>query len=159
MFKKFYIIFLFFSAQGCLSGGTHGKIESYQYAVSKYDLSNDVLKVIESGTNILRDTLKGYDGGVNYYNDGIRYLNVIITKDSDICNYVIHFYGDSTYWDTAKNSALSIVYANFNGVGGSEGRDDFKGKEEVRDKLIEVFQSEFIDRLDKQVGKEHKVVE
>jgi hypothetical protein len=92
----------------------------------------------------------------NYYNDGIRYLTIYITKDNVLYEYTFHYYGTDEYWETSTESSISLVYAyDGKGNGGSEGNDGFKGELKLRKKLTSIFESEFITKVDKQLGKSH----
>jgi hypothetical protein len=136
---------------GCIGGGTHGAIKRYDFPVSKHSLEKSVVNVINTDQNIKRDTTK------DYYNDGENYFTIVIKK-GDISNtYTFGFYGDKEYWDTAKTSQLVIAYArDKEGNGGSEGDGGVTWyKPTLRNKLVSLFETEFISKLDKELGVNH----
>ncbi len=72
--------------------------------------------------------------------------------------FVFRYYGDSTYWDTSQNSEIFIAYATIDGKGGSKGHNDFSGeRKRTKEKLIDVFEKEFVNILDEEIGSKHKI--
>jgi hypothetical protein len=146
-----FIIILLLILGGCVLGGTHGSIKNYDFPISKYVLEKAVLKVISSSPNIQRDTAK------NYYNDGENYITLEITKGDILNRYTFRFYGGKEDWDTAKTSEIFIAYAkDKEGNGGSEGNGAIKWyKPGLKKELVSLFESEFISKLDKELGVNH----
>lgn len=133
----------------CITGGTHGSIKSYEYPVSKSVLEKAVWKVIAANSNIKRSIAKYViDSTKNdYYNDGIYYVSMTITKGEFKNNYTFQFAGDSIYWNTSKVSDISIAYAwDKDANGGHEG---ISGK--VKKQLVSLFELEFINKIDKEL--------
>src|SRR5688572_9857441 len=118
-----YLACLIMPAFGCLTAGTHGSIQEYQYPVSKYVLEKAVMKVIDSNDSIQRDTVKAWnDSSKNdYYNDGTNYITMTISKGEIANKYTFRYYGAKVYWDTSTTSEIFIAYAfDKEGNGGSE---------------------------------------
>ena len=143
-----------------LKGGGPGEIKGYQYPVTKYELEKAVDSVLKKNVNIRRDTVDNYITEIdsnkneirledNYYNNGISTLIINIKKDSVVYNYFIRYYGDSASWDTTNEVVLGITYVN----GYSEGKN--KPSPELKKKFTNIFESEFINKVDQQVGKSH----
>jgi len=133
-----------------ISGGTHGSLEEYQYPTTKVNLEKALLNIIESNPNITRQSDTAFD---QYYNER-GYLTLTIKKDSAENEYVIRFYGDSLYWETAKVSELFICYAyDKYRNGGSEGNGGVRRK--VLRPLLEVFESEIIRKIDSSLNLTH----
>jgi len=147
MKQYFFVILILMGLNSCLTAGTHGLIKGYEYPVSKYVLGKVVFHVISNSPNINRDTAK------DYYNDGESYITIEITKGEVLNRYTVHFYGDKVDWDTSKTSQISISYAYDNdGNGGSEGNGGFPWyKSSLKKKLISIFESEFINKIDKEL--------
>lgn len=102
--------------------------------------------------------MKEYDGSINYYNDGTNYFTIHIFEKNVDYKFVVRYYGDSTYWDTSRHSEIFVAFATENGRGGSVGHDDFAGENrKIKQLLIDVFEREFIDTLDKMIGSNHEV--
>lgn len=141
------IISVLFSA--CFTAGTHGSIKTYPYPVSKYVLQKAVNDVLEQDFTVqiapVTDTFNS-----KYYNDGERYVTIQIKVSGGVNRYVFQYSGDKEYWDTSKISEISIAYAfDNNNNGGSEGDGKFSSyKPEIRRKLIDVFENEFINKID-----------
>ena len=112
--------------------GGAGKIKGYQYPVTKVELEKAIQAVLKNGTNVHRDTnlyfYSSYDsinkvttessdstkGSVRvtqYYNDGVNYLTVYISANGFRYEYILGYYGDSTYWKESQNSEIAIIYA------------------------------------------------
>ena len=91
---------------GCLTAGTHGSIKSYQYSLSKYTLEKAVQKIITTSQNIQRDTTKAFNDSTryDYYNDGIDYLTITITKNEQANTYIIRYAGARESWNNYKIS-------------------------------------------------------
>ena len=149
-----FILLICFGLIGCdgMTGGTHGSIKAYEYSVSKSVLDKAVWKVIRANSNIKRDTIYQNDGiKYGYYNDSINYISFIITKDDLANDYTFRYAGDSTYYDTSKVSAISIAYAwDKDSNGGHEG---ISGK--VKKQLVNLFETEFINKIDIELGLKH----
>jgi hypothetical protein len=150
---KEYLILLLFSCLfiSCIGGGTHGYIKRYRYDTSKYELENIVHNVIVTNLAIHQDSVKGY------YNNDINYISFRITYENMPYAYTIHYYGNKTYWDTSKTSAISIVYAHdAEGKGGSAGNGGIKLFQfRKKKRLIEPFEKEFILKVDNMLNIKH----
>mgnify|MGYP001309594760 CR=1 FL=1 len=141
------ILILITFLASCMSGGTHGSLKAYQYSTKKIELEKAVLAVIESNPKIKRSN------NISVENDG-KYLTVFIKKDAEENEYIFRFAGDSIDWDTSGTSMISISYAfDSQGRGGSEGNGGMPRK--VLKQLLQVFESEFINKLDTQLNITH----
>ncbi|WP_121356791.1 hypothetical protein [Flavisolibacter nicotianae] len=137
---------------GCgIDGGTHGSIKGYRYHVSKHRLQEAVNAVINTSQNVVRDTSK------DYYNDGENYLTITIKKQDVENIYTFRYYGKKEDWDTSHSSEVFIAYAHDKeGNGGSTGDGGFtRLSEKSKQKLIGIFETEFIDKVDGHVGQTH----
>ncbi|MCW3123981.1 MAG: hypothetical protein JWQ38_3473 [Flavipsychrobacter sp.] len=146
--------------------GGAGALSTYKYPITKYELEKAVNSILKSYPNISRDStvsFVSYDSTtqvttysldstnsakreIDYYNDGIYTLRIKIRKDSIFHEYFIRYYGDSSSWNRSDESELGITYAD----GYSEGQR--KPDNKIREKLIALFESDFIDRVDKELG-------
>jgi hypothetical protein len=153
---------------GCLTAGTHGSIKGYRYPISKQALQNTVEKVIAEGGSVHRDTIVNYiideTGGKhdtlwdNQYNDTINYVTIYVQKGGTEYKYTFRYYGDKEDWDTAKTSEIFIAYAwdENKHQGGSEGNGGVTWYTPfLKKRLVGVFETEFIDRVDKQLAQKH----
>ncbi len=154
--------------EGCwISAGTHGSIKSYTYPVSKHELQNAVDIVLSKHSNINRDLTDNVIFDVtnpnkvdtihnNYYNDGKRYITIEIKKNAETFEYTFQFSGTEADWESSKSSNISIAYAwDGNGNGGSEGNGGFNFRWGLKRKITKIFELEFLDKIDKQLGKPH----
>lgn len=163
---KALIIFILFAGCSLPIPGGPGSIESYDYQTTKDKLEKTVMTVIKNNKNIYRDTTIHYmritntDNGKvdstidNYYNDGKNYFTIKIKLGEIENEYTFRFYGDEEYWRTSPKSEIFIVYAyDKNGRGGceSDGRID----KELKEKLLTIFESEFISKIDKELNLTH----
>lgn len=167
------LFFEFACITGCfISAGTHGSIKGYKYAVKKDELQRAVMTVIKNNPNIARDTSLDYLGsspmldnsnsakhlpaGDNYYNDIKHYVTIKITSGEDVNEYTFRYYGADENWPTDKSSELFICYARdkYNN-GGSEGNG--KITKESAKKFTDVFEKEFVSKIDKELGMQHTV--
>lgn len=158
---------------GCfLSGGTHGSIKSYIFSCRKDTLQNAIMNVIKNNPNIQRDTSLDYLGssrlldsidcnncpaGDNYYNDIKHYVTIKITSGREINEYTFRYYGPDNAWETAASSQIFICYAyDKDGNGGSEGNNGInQGTENLKKKLIDVFETELIEKVDQELKITH----
>ncbi|MEO5889698.1 MAG: hypothetical protein ABIQ31_05560 [Ferruginibacter sp.] len=163
--KLLIVVFLNLSLgfYGCLTAGTHGSIKSYQYIISKSHLENGINEILRNNKNIQRDTAKDWNDSTknDYYNDGQTYITIVITERSISNTYTFRYGGDKEYWDTSKNSFISIAYAyDKNGNGGSEGNGGFPWyKFGLKKKFTKLFEDEFIRKVDSLLGQKHIDIE
>ena len=158
------ILFLAFIFSAC---GTHGSIKGYQYPTKKENLQQAIMKVIKNNSNIKRDTSLDYLGssplldhgdnysaGDNYYNDIKHYVTLTITSGQDINDYTFRYYGPDEDWETFNNSEIFICYAwDKNHKGGSEGDGGITRK--MTKQFTAIFEKEFIDKVDQELGLTH----
>ncbi|MHB8260178.1 MAG: hypothetical protein ACYDCN_16820 [Bacteroidia bacterium] len=132
------------------SGG-HGKIKAYQFPVSKYILATAVNNIMESDTAIHINITR------SYYNDIHNYFTFTIKDVGNENEYIVRYYGDSTFWNTSSTSEIFICYIyDEKGNGGSEGRDNWaKTPDEIKKKMVALFESKFISKIDKTLNKAH----
>ena len=160
--KISFLLVIIIAIISCNLVGGAGGIKAYQYPVTKFELEKAVDSLIKNNTNIQRDTVDNYYTYVdsnkqerkihdNYYNDGIGYLTLNIVGHGLAYQYIIRYYGDTSYWRTSANSEIFIVYANGYSAGYS------KISRKLKKEITGLFESEFIDKLDKQLGKAHTV--
>lgn len=156
-------VFLIF---GC---GTHGSIQGYRYCTTKDKLENAVMTVINHNPNILRDTSLDYLGssplldhsgdssykyqtGKNFYNDIKHYVTIKIASGQDTYNYTFRYYDSDASWFNSQFSEIFICYArNKNGSGGSEGQHSFRFKKRLKKELTDIFETEFVSKIDKEL--------
>lgn len=148
----------------CIGAGTHGSIEAYEYSVSKSKLEEAVEKVIKESSNIRRDTVANYMVDItgkepdtiysDHYNDGKRYFTINIFTGSGENEFIFHFTGREEDWATDTISTISISYAfDENDRGGSEGNGGVTWyKPFLKKKLVTVFEKEFLEKLNKELG-------
>lgn len=143
----------------CITGGTHGSISGYEYPVLKHSLENAVSKVIALNPNIQRDTTKAWNDSTknDYYNDGVNYVSITISKGELKNSYTFKYAGGLEYWDTSKVSQIFIAYAfDKEGNGGSAGNGGVAWyKVGIKEKLINLFESDFINKIDTELGQKH----
>jgi hypothetical protein len=171
MTKTFnYLVFiLFFWVVGCIGAGTHGSIKGYQYSTSKDSLQKAIMTVILNNPNIYRDASLDslgsspaldhsdggdYSAGENFYNDIKHYVTIKITSGQNVNDYVFRYYGYDEDWKTSLISKIFICYAHDkNGNGGSEG--DGGVSEKMSKEFTDVFEKEFVDKVDKELNLTH----
>jgi hypothetical protein len=148
--------------QGCLMGGA-GSIIGYDYPANKYELEKTIKEVLKSDRDVYRDSNRNYMIDItnnkhdtidnNYYNDGENYMTIKIKVINGECEYIFRFYGDEQNWKASDSSEIFIVYAyDEKGNGGSEG---YGINKDIKKKLTDVFESEFVDKVDKKLGSTH----
>jgi hypothetical protein len=165
-----YLVFaLTLLLTGCMTAGTHGSIKGYRYSVNKDSLQKAIMKVIKNNLNIYRDTSLDslgssplldhndggdYSAGENYYNDIKHYVTIKITSGQKINEYTFRYYGPDEEWKTAPSAKIFICYAHDkDGNGGSEGNGGVSNK--MAKEFTEVFEKEFIDKVDNELGMSH----
>jgi hypothetical protein len=166
--KNSILIILTAVLTGCGFGaGTHGSIKGYQYPVTKSELEKAVMTVLQSKTKVYRDTIRNYmidvtDGKNdtienNYYNDGKNYLTLHIKTLDNVVDYTIRYYGDSLTWANSRTSEIFICYIyDGKGNGGSEGNGKWgQTAGNKQKKMINLFETEFINKIDKELNKKH----
>lgn len=150
----------------CFTAGTHGSIKSYTYPVKKVVLEEAVNKVIAKSRNIqIEDTVqKNFIVDItNGKNDTIRsvhnpaYVDIRISGSTFLNSYTFQYVGNQQDWNRDTTSEMSIAYAyDKEDKGGSEGNGDFPWyKSSLKNRLISVFDREFIDKLDKELNVKH----
>ena len=160
---------LAFSFAGCIGAGTHGSIKGYQYSINKNSLQNAIMIVIHDNPNIYRDTsldslgsspaLDHSDGGDyiagdNYYNEIKHYVTIKITSGQSMNEYTFRYYGSDEDWKTSSTSEIFICYAyDKNRNGGSEANGEVSKK--MAKDFTDVFEKEFVDKVDKQLNLTH----
>ena len=153
---------------GCGFGaGTHGSIKAYHYPVTKSVLEKAVMTVLETKTNVFRDTIRNYMIDVtngkndtienNYYNDGKNYLTIHIKTLDNLIDYTFRYLGDSLSWSSSPASEIFICYIyDEKGNGGSEGNGKWeKTSSSKQTVMINLFETEFIDKIDKELNIKH----
>ena len=166
------VVWRFLSFISSFGAGTHGSIKAYAYPVSKFELERAIDSVLKYCDNVRRDSIDHFITELNakgdsinrlddnYYNDGKNYITIFINKYGGSNEYTFRYYGDSTLWDTSKTSGLFIAYAyDENRNGGSDGHGDFNFKWGLKKRLTRVFEDNFIERVDKQLGKHHLIAD
>jgi len=169
--KGLLVFILTISLIGCfIGGGTHGSIKGYHYATTKDQLEKAVMTVIKNNKNIYRDTIKNYTIDItngkhdtiidDYYNDGKNYVTIKIKIADKENEYTFRYYGDEEYWKVSTSSEIFICYAyDKNGNGGSEGHNSFKFKQQLKKEFTNVFESEFVNKIDKVLNLTHSETE
>ena len=144
--------------------GTHGSLAEYNFPIKKDSLQSLVNTVLTTSPNVYRGKCRDYtlmtkpDGSIDtswsyYYMDTIKYETINIEFQNNTYEYVFRYYGNETHWDTSLTSEISISYAfDSNGKGGHEG--DFTFSNSLEEKLVETFESEFINKIRLQMKKQ-----
>lgn len=149
----------------CIDGGTHGSISEYCYTVKHSDLRYTVDRVLDSNSALLQrgDTTKNvliylHDGQtdtvVSNHPNSRAYTDLKIIHEKEVYEYRVQYVGSETTWDTSKTACLSVAYAFDNEAhGGSAGDGGVNwSKPFLKQKLLAVFESEFIQRIDSALG-------
>lgn len=167
---NYAIVILLFFCSCNLGAGTHGSIKRYEYQVKMDILKQAVDKVIASNPNIRRkstvqsdvvvDVTNGENDTLiddNQFNDGVNYAAIIINDASGKCEYTFRYTGDPQDWQKNSTSELFIAYAyDANRNGGSVGNGDFPWyRSGLKKKLEHIFEREFVDRVDNELGVKH----
>ena len=108
------------------------------------------------GSSPLLDHSDGgdYSAGENFYNDIKHYVTIKITSGQKVNEYVFRYYGPDEDWKTSPTSEIFICYAHDkNGNGGSEGNGGVSKK--MAKEFTDIFENEFIDKVDKQLNLTH----
>jgi len=160
--------FMLFVWRGCGFGaGTHGSIKGYQYPVTKTELEKAVMTILQNKTNVYRDTIRNYMVDVtngkndtienNYYNDGKNYVTLHIKTSDGLNDYTFRYAGDSLDWANSRTSEIFICYIyDDKGNGGSEGNGKWGQTDgTTKKKMIDLFETEFINKIDKLLSKNH----
>jgi hypothetical protein len=117
----------------------------------KTELEKTIHQIILENISIRQDSVK------DYYNDDTNYVTLTITYKLIPYAYTFRYYGDKEYWDSSKISEIFIAYAHDeNGNGGSAGNGGIKENDlSLKKKLLEPFEREFVDKIDKSLGMTH----
>lgn len=151
-FKKInnlFFLLLLVKLSSCYMAGGHGSIKRYTYPFSKNILQNNINEIIVKQPNILIVPITDSFNSL-YYNDGESYVTIQIKSMGELYEYTYRYTGDKEYWDSARSSEISIVYAyDKYGNGGSEGDGKLPWyKFRLRSKLINVFESQFTNKIE-----------
>ncbi|MDB5253043.1 MAG: hypothetical protein JWP27_2212 [Flaviaesturariibacter sp.] len=161
---------LFVLLFGCLSAGTHGSINAYQYPVTKYRLAEVVDSIIDHSPSIRRDSMRNYmidmTNGKNdtienrYYNDDTTYQTIYVKTAKGYDSYIFRFGGGREEGDTSGSSNISVAYAyDEQGHGGSEGNGAFSWYNgRLKRRVLDVFESELVSKVDRALGVKGEVV-
>lgn len=131
------------------------------------------MTVIKNNPNIYRDTSLDYLGssplldhsdagdyraGDNFYNDIKHYVTITISSGQIKNEYVFRYYGSDESWKTSSTSGIFICYAHDkDGNGGSEGSGGVTKR--MAKEFTEVFEKEFVDKIDKELNLTHTDIE
>jgi len=171
--SQFFTYIMAFSLIGCMGAGTHGSIKGYQFATMKDSLQKAIMTVIKDNPGIYRDTTLDYLGssplldhsdagdysaGENYYNDIKHYVTITISSGQIKNEYIFRYYGSDEEWKSNGSAEIFICYAHDKkGNGGSEGNGGVTKK--MAKEFTEVFEKEFVDKIDKELNLKHEEVE
>ena len=112
------------------------------------------MKIIKTDPAISWDSLT-----TSYYNDRKTYITIKIKKTAIENEYTFRFLGDADYWSNSQNSSeLFIAYAfDKNKRGGCQARGDFSWYHNwgLKKKFTNVFEEEFVSKIDKELGMKH----
>ena len=146
----------------CLTAGTHGSINSYKYPVKKIVLEEAVNNVISKNPNIQKvdtaqksfivDITKGKNDTMRSVHNP-AYVDIRISGSTFLNSYTFQYVGSQDDWNRDTTSEISIAYAyDEEDNGGSEGNGDFPWyKSSLKNRLISIFERQFIDKLDKEL--------
>ena len=154
--KTILFILLILFTTSCLfdlGAGTHGKIKGYKYSVTKSELENVILDIVQKDSSIKSDFRAGH------YNDSKYYLTMTIKSQDNEYKYTFRYYGDSLDWAKSKTSEIFICYIfDGKGNGGSEGDGKFeKLDSKVQMEMISLFENKLVAKIDKALNKKHLV--
>ncbi|MFW0718437.1 hypothetical protein [Pedobacter sp. N23S346] len=170
--KHFIIAYCCFFLPSCeMFSAGHGGFMSYSFEIKKKELEGAIIKVIETDSNFYREPEVSQEykdiykeitkernkenpdseidtNYVDYYNDGENYVTIKL-KNTDY-KFTFRYIGDEEYWNNSPNSQFYIVYMRdeYNRGGG------YKDKLEPQfiDKLTNVFETEFVQKVSKELG-------
>jgi hypothetical protein len=81
-------------------------------------------------------------------------VTIKITSGQIVNEYIFRYYGPDEDWKTSAISEIFICYAHDkNGNGGSEGNRGVSKK--MAKEFTDVFEKEFVDKVDKQLNLTH----
>ena len=141
--KIISIFILYVLLNGCslsvLDAGTHGSLGGYSYNISKEKLEDAISEVIINSNNINQ-----------LETDGGEYTSIIIRIDRQEYFYVFRFFGDQDYFIThPSNSKIFVTAAKID-------KGEYKSYREIgkseRINLMKIFETEFINKINKAVG-------
>ena len=181
---KYLLVIFIVALSGCwylsISEG-HGSIKAYKFPVTKFELEKAVDSVLKKNMDVKRvityyyysydsinkvtsEAMDSTKGSVKVFdsaeNDGKRYLTIYITKNDIEYEYTFQYPGTEDDWANSKESVISIAYAyDDKGNGGSDGHGDFNFHWFLKRQLTGIFEGEFIDKVDKRLGKKHMVAD
>jgi hypothetical protein len=161
--RLIFVLILVSAFGSCFTAGTHGSIKQYSFMGSSSIVKEAVKEVILNNKSIYIDSsqniIVNIDNSVmdtrNLYSDGMNYLtiNICNKNKNEIYKYVIH-YAESQNQDSLNDGSFSLVYAfDNNGEGGSENSGLAWYKFSLRKKLIELFENEFVNKVDSVITK------
>jgi hypothetical protein len=136
-------VLLVFCFSSCIGGGTTGKIKGYRYNLPSHYLEEAVDSIFMNTTDVKLDS--------DRLTGSRPSETIFINRNGKVYKYVTRF----SYWDTANEAELCIIYAYENGVGGDEGSKSFAGKKDVRNRLIQVFDTVVAQKIDSFLDMEH----
>jgi hypothetical protein len=169
--KSLILVFvLFFISCDNIAAGS-GSLVSYSFQFPKEKLGAAVMKVIDENRNIHREPEASQEykdiykevikernkenkdpqedpNYVDYYNDGKTYLTIKMVKQD--CEFTFRYLGNENDWKTSPTSELIIVYAygKYRRGGGFYDKLD----PAFIKQLTDVFELEFINRIEKELG-------
>lgn len=148
-----------------MSGGTHGSISEYCYAVRHTELRAAVDRVLDSNRSVFRsdDTTSNVliflrdgqsDTVVSTHPNSRSYFDIKIIHQTAAFDYRVQYVGSEISWDTSKTACLSVAYAFDEAQrGGSAGDGGVNwSRPLMKRKLLAVFENEFIHRIDSALG-------
>lgn len=123
-------------------GGTHGSIKAYAYSSSRDTLLTSIKEVILTDDNLTK---------INIHDSNDTYIKLKITSSLDSAFYVFRFYGDSIYWKQNRN--YSKIFITSMKLNNNEYQRDWEIGKNDRKVLIEIFELQFISKLNQKVMK------
>jgi hypothetical protein len=134
----------------CIAGGP-GKIMGYKYRVAKTTLDSVMWQIIKSDTNNIK-----VGNNRDYLNDSEFRIHFYIFKDNEEYDYTFGYVGMADDQTRSKELEIALIYAfDQNSKGGTEGYGDFKGESVLKNKLLGVFESQFIWKIDSMLNQKH----
>lgn len=175
---SYLILFLLLSFNSCVISAGHGSLTSYNFETSKAKLETAVMKVIAEDKNIYREPKPNQEvkdiykkiakernnenkdfnadlSAYSYYNDGKNYLTITIKNKN--YKFIFRYYGGEEEWKTSPTSSFFVVYA-YNQFGHGGGYNNNLDAKLVKE-LTTAFESEFVDKVQKELGIKYKVEE
>ncbi len=123
----------------CSCAGTHGVIQRYKFDTSKVLLEQAIKSLLKNNSSFLQEDQ------IANSNSESGYMTIFIKSEGNKYGFRIRYYGDEAHWEKSSTSEIFIASARINGIGGTN--TDEAMTDELKSKLLKVFEERFIDLL------------